>query len=115
MKILVDENIPRVTVETLRNRGHDVFDIRETEQKGVKDPEIWERCQQEGRLLVTTDAGFTQYRHNPHFGVLIVRLRQPNCEKIHKRVLNLIDKIPEQEWPGLLAIAQDQVQRIWRA
>jgi len=28
MKILVDENIPNVTVQELRSQGHDVLDIR---------------------------------------------------------------------------------------
>lgn len=28
MKILVDENIPVFTVETLRETGHDVMDVR---------------------------------------------------------------------------------------
>ncbi|MEK7408859.1 MAG: DUF5615 family PIN-like protein [Acidobacteriota bacterium] len=30
MKILVDENMPRMTVERLRELGHDVKDIRGT-------------------------------------------------------------------------------------
>jgi predicted nuclease of predicted toxin-antitoxin system len=30
MKILVDENIPRMTVDRLRGVGHDVIDIRGT-------------------------------------------------------------------------------------
>ncbi|MBA7708748.1 hypothetical protein ES703_117652 [subsurface metagenome] len=28
MRILVDENIPRMTVNQLRDNGHDVLDIR---------------------------------------------------------------------------------------
>lgn len=114
MKILVDENIPRITVETLRRNGHNVVDIRETEQKGVPDPTLWEKCQLEQRLLITTDAGFARYRYGSHFGILIVRLRQPNWEKIHQRVLRMLNKVPERDWPSLLVIAQDQVQRFWR-
>ena len=32
MKILVDENIPNITVHGLRAMGHDVLDIRGTER-----------------------------------------------------------------------------------
>jgi hypothetical protein len=35
MRILVDENIPRMTVDRLRELGHDVKDIRSTGDKGL--------------------------------------------------------------------------------
>jgi len=37
MKILVDENVPRMTVEALRALGHDVKDIRGTPQQALAD------------------------------------------------------------------------------
>ena len=43
MKIFVDENIPAMTVRELRNAGHDVADIRGTENEGMTDEEVWER------------------------------------------------------------------------
>ncbi len=35
MKILVDENIPSMSVRFLREKGHDVIDIRRTEHEGI--------------------------------------------------------------------------------
>jgi hypothetical protein len=84
MKIFVDENIPVETVEALRANGHDVLDIRGTADEGMDDEFLWARSQSEERLLVTTDKGFTKYRDTAHFGLLIVRLRQPKRSKIHK-------------------------------
>ncbi|MBI3117287.1 MAG: DUF5615 family PIN-like protein, partial [Candidatus Hydrogenedentes bacterium] len=40
MKILVDENVPRRSVRALRALGHDVKDIRGTEDEGLDDPEL---------------------------------------------------------------------------
>ena len=78
MKILVDEHIPLMTVRTLRLIGHDVRDIRGTLDEGMQDDALWAMAQQEERLLITADKGFTQYcMARPH-GVLIIRLRQPN-------------------------------------
>jgi len=37
MQILVDENIPLMTVEQLHQLGHDVFDIRGTADQGISD------------------------------------------------------------------------------
>jgi predicted nuclease of predicted toxin-antitoxin system len=115
MKIFVDENIPLTTVRALREMGHDVLDHRGTADEGMADDALWEMIQREGRLLITTDKGFTQHRDEPHFGILIVRLRQPNRQKIHQRVMQAMAQFVLEEWPGLLVVMRDVVQSIWRA
>lgn len=40
MKLLVDENIPLMTVRTLREMDHIVTDIRNTPDKGMSDDAI---------------------------------------------------------------------------
>lgn len=78
MRVLVDENIPRMTVDRLRELGHDVKDIRGTADEGLADAGLWNVALRERRLLITTNKGFTEYRAVSHSGILIVRLRQPN-------------------------------------
>ena len=39
MKICVDENIPLLTLGELRKSGHDVLDIRGTDDEGILIPE----------------------------------------------------------------------------
>ena len=85
MKILVDENIPRLPVGRLRELGHDVKDIRGTAGQGLPDSHLWNVAMADGRLLVTTDKGFTEYRNVSHNGILVVRLRQPNHTRFIKR------------------------------
>ena len=60
MKILVDENIPSITVHELRSLGHDVLDVRGTPQQGIEDADLWRLAQLQGRLLITTDKGFAE-------------------------------------------------------
>ena len=115
MKILVDENIPLMTVRALRGLGHDVLDIRQTADKGMKDEPLWEMAQRDSRMVITTDKGFTKYREESHHGILIVRLRQPNRGKIHERIMHAIAQFPPKEWPGLLVVTRAKVQSIWRA
>ena len=114
MKILVDENIPLMTVQALREMDHEVLDIRGTLDEGASDEILWKISQQEGQLLITTDKGFTEYREELHHGILIVRLRQPNCRKIHQRVMQAMKRFAEREWPGLLVVMRDTVQSVWR-
>jgi predicted nuclease of predicted toxin-antitoxin system len=115
MRILVDENIPNVTVSTLRGAGHDVMDIRGTPHQGMTDEELWSLAQTEARMLVTTDKGFSEHRDEQHHGVLIVRLRQPNEERLHARVVAAFEHFPEARWPGLLVVMRDQVQSTYQA
>jgi hypothetical protein len=44
MNICVDENIPLVTIQELRNLGHDVLDIRGTADQGMSDEMLWARA-----------------------------------------------------------------------
>ncbi len=115
MKLFVDENIPSHTVHELRALGHDVLDIRSTPDQGMDDDVLWARLVNEQRLLITTDKGFAQHRKEAHFGILIVRLRQPNEAKIHDRVMRAVRQFGESEWPGLLVVMRDTVQSIIRA
>ena len=115
MKIFVDENIPAMTVRELRNAGHDVADIRGTENEGMSDEEVWKKVQEEQRLLITTDKGFAQKRHENHIGVLVIRLKQPNRLKIHNKVIQAMDLFKEKEWAGLTVVMQDMFHRMWKA
>ena len=115
MKILVDENIPLMTLRALREMGHHVLDIRGTENQGIDDDVLWKIAQKEGRLLITTDKGFAQYRNDSHHGILIVRLRQPNRHKIHQRVMQAMACFASEGWHGLLVVMRDKFQSLWRA
>jgi len=114
MKICVDENIPLSTVSELRSLGHDVLDIRGTSDQGLSDDLLWAMAQREGRVLLTTDKGFAEHRSEAHRGVLIVRLRQPNEQKIHDRAMRGITQFSQNEWRGLTLVMRDAVQSISR-
>jgi len=45
MKILVDENIPLMTVRKLDEQGYDVIDIRGTDDQGITDEALWQKAQ----------------------------------------------------------------------
>ncbi len=114
MKICVDENIPLVTVTELRNLGHDVLDIRGTNEQGLPDDLLWQKVLREKRLLITTDKGFSGQRAESHYGILIVRLRQPNEQKIHERIMRSINRYAESDWKGFIVVMRDTVQSVWR-
>ncbi len=114
MKIFADENIPAMTVRELRAMGHDVTDIRGTPRQGTEDCELWPMAQQDDRLLITTDKGFSEHRNEAHHGILIICLKQPNRRKIHQRIIQAMRQHGEKEWPGLMIKMKDFVQTTWK-
>jgi uncharacterized protein with PIN domain len=83
--------------------------------QGMSDDLLWALVTKEGRLLITTDKGFVQHRSESHHGILIVRLRQPNEQKIHNRIMRAIEHFSEDEWRGLTVVMRDNVQSVSRA
>lgn len=114
MKILVDENIPLMTVRALREQGHDVLDLRGTEREGWPDTQLWTLAQNEKRLLISTDKGFARHRRETHCGVLVVALRQPNRYAIHERVTRAVERFDSADWNDLTVVVRDNVQSVSR-
>jgi len=114
MRILVDENIPLMSVNELRVLGHDVMDIRGTELEGVDDEELWKIILKEKRILITTDKGFVQNRHEKHFGILIIRLKQPRRLTIHQKVMKGLSLFKEKEWLQMTVVMQDMFHSTWK-
>jgi predicted nuclease of predicted toxin-antitoxin system len=114
VNIVVDENIPRRTVEALRKSGHTVIDPRETTNKGIDDASLWTWALRESALLITTDKGFAQVKASPHSGILIVRLRQPNRFKIHERIMMALSRFAVESWPNHVVVMRDRSQSVRR-
>jgi predicted nuclease of predicted toxin-antitoxin system len=64
-KLLADENVPLKAVEALRRKGVDVVSVIEL-SPGLKDREVLNLANREGRIIVTFDKDF---------GELVVRER----------------------------------------
>ena len=113
MNVLVDENIPLMSVRQLRQMGHDVLDIRGTADEGISDEVLLKRACEEGRLLITTDRDFASFRDRKHYGILIIALRKPNRQKINKHVVEAMEQFSDDQWPDLLVVMRDRTMSTW--
>lgn len=114
MRILVDENIPLMTANELCSLGNNVMDIRGTDLEGIDDEELWKIVLKEKRLLISTDKGFVRNRHEKHYGILIIRLKQPNRLKIHRKVMKGISLFNEKDWSRMTVVMQDMFHSTWK-
>jgi predicted nuclease of predicted toxin-antitoxin system len=114
VRIFVDENIPKMTVDYLKMAGHDVLDLRKTPQEGLSDKKVRVLVRKQKRLLITTDKGFLVHRQEMHYGVLVILLRQPNSQKIHEKVVQALQRFQEKGWRGIAVVMRDRVMTMWR-
>ena len=76
IRFLVDANVPRSVVRCLRDLGHDAHDVRDVLPDGTSDSVVFSVAQEEERMLVTHDLGFSNiiaYPPGSHTGVIVIR------------------------------------------
>jgi len=92
MLVKVDEDLPRATVQMLRDGGYEALSVTEQGMGGYQDPALWRAVQSEERFLVTVDKGFADIRSylpGSHFGVLLLR---PDEDGI-RPVIELLERV----------------------
>ncbi|HEY5942721.1 MAG TPA: DUF5615 family PIN-like protein [Solirubrobacterales bacterium] len=106
MKLLLDEQISGKVAERLRDRGHDVIAATdEPSLRSLRDPDLFEVAQQQGRALVTYNRVdfepiIREYAQmdRAHHGLVIVHpIRYPSRE--FARLVKATDSL--LEGPGL--------------
>jgi predicted nuclease of predicted toxin-antitoxin system len=81
----------------------------------MSDKQLWQKAVKQERLLITTDKGFAENRDERHYGILIIRLKQPSRIKIHQRVLQALKRHAANQWPGLMVVMRDTFQSTWKS
>ena len=93
MRLLADENVPRLLVRALRDAGHDVTSAAE-DFPSAADEVVLNRARDEARVLVTFDADFGRMifaeRHRPPPGVIYLRSPPPSPDETVGRVLRVL-------------------------
>jgi predicted nuclease of predicted toxin-antitoxin system len=92
MLIKIDEDLPRLAVTLLRERGYLADSVVEQGMSGWKDATLWHSIQAENRFLVTGDKGFADIRLYPpgsHAGIMLLRPDQDGIRPI----LELLEKV----------------------
>ncbi len=113
MRILVDENVPKLTVQTLRSIGHDVLDVRGTPEQSSPDEYLWFIAQREHRMVISTDRHFERYTDEQHQGILMVCIKQGLYNKINRRMIYALARFNEKRWRNLTVLVKDEVMNVW--
>lgn len=118
MKIKLDENLPARLVRVLTDMGHDVDTALEEGLAAQSDDTVWRAAQATRRFLVTQDMDFSdirKFRPGTHFGMALVRLRDPSRAALVERVRRLFLSEAVQDWTGCVVVVTEHKLRVRRA
>jgi predicted nuclease of predicted toxin-antitoxin system len=114
LKFKVDENLPAEHAAMLRDAGHEADTVAEQKLTGSDDSVLFERCQAEGRILLTLDLDFGSVQAYPprsHSGVVVFRSNtqdKPTLIALLKRLLPVFkNRSPKQQ---LWIVGHDRIR-----
>ena len=118
IRFLVDADLPRSVVSTLRQQGYHADDVRDVALGSASDDAILRFATAHGYTLISGDRGFTntlRYPLRSHHGIIVARFapHTPAPRKV-RLLLRWIPTLREADLPGNLLIIQSKGVRIRR-
>lgn len=117
LKVMVDEDLPRLAVQLLREHGYDAASVIEQGMGGWKDPQLWVAIQKDERYLVTADKGFGDIRVYPpgeHFGVLLLRPDEDGIRPVLELLQQVLESYNLEDLVGTTTVATPRGIRLRR-
>ena len=113
MRMIVNENVTRTVIDELRQRGHDVFSVKES-MRGASDDVILARADAEQRLVVTHDKDFGElafrFRLSATCGIVLFRLSGSDPDADNQRILDVLES--RTDWAGHFSVSTDDRVRM---
>lgn len=120
LRILLDQNIPPVVCEFVREKkpSWEVRHVNEVGLRGAPDDKIFQWAQIGGWVVITYDEDFADARMYPagsHEGVVRLRVWPTTVENTEAALARLFDSITDEELRGSLVVIDQRRIRIRRS
>ena len=108
MRLLADENIPRLVVEIICNHGHDAIWVGD-KAPGISDREVLSFATVEKRTLITFDTDFGELVFRlglgAPFGIILFRLPPGSPSSIAQTIVEVLDG--QTDWKGHFSVIDE--------
>ncbi|MBN1690941.1 MAG: DUF5615 family PIN-like protein [Dehalococcoidia bacterium] len=118
MKFFADQDVYQVTINFIRDSGHDVLCAAEAGLSRASDVMLLHYTRQEGRILVTRDKDFGALvflEVVEHSGVILLRATFDTLEDTHQELLRLLSAHQVKELSACFVTVEPGRHRIRRA
>jgi len=119
MRLLADQDIYKITIDHLREWGHDLLTAKELGLQQVPDEDLLRRAQKEDRLLLTRDKGFgglVFLNGELSTGVILLRMTPMAAEEVHHELRRLLEEHSKDELRGAFCVVEPhrhRIRRLW--
>jgi len=115
MKFFADMGISPVTVAWLNQRGHDAKHLSEERLHRLSDREVFEKAQQENRIVLTTDLDFGEIAvssSSANISVIIFRQEDRTPSSVNQYLETVLDTAKTELEKGAILVVQEGRVRI---
>ncbi len=115
MRFLIDQDVYQVTVDQLKQWGHDVTTARELGMHRASDERLLARAREAEWILVTRDKDFgalSFLKESLSTGVILLRLTPMTVEMVHRELGLLLNEQAEDELKSLFCVVEPHRYRI---
>lgn len=108
MRLLADQNVPRGSVDALREAGHDVTWVQEA-HPGEEDGVLLEVAVEEDRIVLTFDKDFGELAFREGLpascGVILVRITPVSPSAVTDLIVRTLGM--RDDWAGHFSVVED--------
>jgi predicted nuclease of predicted toxin-antitoxin system len=108
LRLLANENFPRVAIEALRNHGHDVLWMR-THAPGSSDAQVLGLARSGQRLLITFDKDFGELAFHSRLpaecGIVLFRIFPNSPEYVARTAVTVLES--RSDWAGHFSVVEE--------
>lgn len=115
MLFLVDQDVYKITIEFLRNEGHDAIPIKEVGLEQNSDRILLQKAREMDRIFVTQDKDFGNlvfFEKELSSGVILLRGKSSEIEFIHKELKTIFKNHTEKELKRNFCVVESGRHRI---
>ncbi len=117
MKLLTDHDVYKITVDFLRQHGHDIVTAKELGFHGVSDKELLEKAKTTDRLLITRDRDFGMLvflKKELCPGVIYLKITPSTTNEVHNELQKILEKYTEKDLKTTFCVVEPHRYRIRR-
>lgn len=114
MRLLFDENVPKLVVDHFRYLGIDLKTVNELNLISHPDSEIVKRSNKLKRTLVTRDLGLiriTSYSDATKFGLILIRFKGPVTSQLLETITDFVKYVENKSIKDtVIVVSKDQYE-----
>ena len=116
MRFLTDQDVYAVTVQLLRDLGHDVITAADVNLSRAEDEKVLQAAREEERIFVTRDRDFGGLVFVQHVdgGIVFLRMSPTTINLVHQEFERVLTLYSEMELRGSFVVVEPGRHRIRR-